>query len=166
VPAPSNAYVSVNVPGNSYIVVIDSSTSGSQFYAGAESNYTVVGSTSANTLQIHTNGSKKVVFSTSTHVEYSGTVPTVGSGVGDCGSSPSIVGNDSVGRVTVGSGVNGGKCTITFNDTNWTNIPICDVQDETTGNLVRAGNVSKTSFEITGTLIAGDTLTYSCSSYQ
>src|SRR5207237_673773 len=47
------------------------------------------------------------------HQITTGTTPALGSGASDCGTSPSIGGNDSAGRVTVGS-ANGGSCTITF----------------------------------------------------
>lgn len=100
------------------------------------------------------------------HGEYHGTAGVaVASGAGDCGTSPSIVGNDAVGRVTVGSGANGGLCTITFGTT-WTNAPICLVSDETTGVLTRATNVTTASFRITGVIIAADSLIYQCTGYR
>jgi hypothetical protein len=98
------------------------------------------------------------------HIEFSGTAPSVASGATDCGTSPSISGNDNAGIVTVGSGVNGGKCTLTFANA-WTNHAICNVSDETTGNLVRPV-ATTTTMAITGTLVAGDTLVYSCRGYK
>src|SRR6201999_4464023 len=47
------------------------------------------------------------------HQIMTGANPAVGSGPSDCGSSPSIGGNDSAGRVTVGAG-HGGKGTNTL----------------------------------------------------
>lgn len=99
------------------------------------------------------------------HIETTGTAPGLATGATDCGTTPAIVGNDVVGRVTVGSGVNGGKCTLTF-DRPWTNAPICFAEDETTGILVRATNVGTTSFRITGAMVAGDGLTYHCLGYN
>lgn len=99
------------------------------------------------------------------HMHFAGTTPAVANGAGDCGTSPAIVGNDNLGRVTVGSAANGGVCTITF-ATTWTNAPICMVNDETTGVLTRATNVSTTSFKITGVVVAGDSVTYRCAGYQ
>lgn len=99
------------------------------------------------------------------HQNFTGTSPAVSSGVLDCGTTPSIVGNDNVGRVTVGSSTNGGACTITF-ASSWTNAPICMVEDETTNILVRATSVGASSFQISGVLVAGDSLTYRCSGYQ
>lgn len=99
------------------------------------------------------------------HLEFDGTAPSVGSGAGDCGTTPSIVGNDNVGRVTVGGVANGGKCTVTF-AVAWTNAPICVVEEETTANLVRPANVTTTAVEITGTLVAGDKLAYQCFGYR
>lgn len=100
-----------------------------------------------------------------THQEYNGTAPTIGSGVGDCGTSPSVVGNDSAGRVTVGSSTNGGTCTVTFN-ASWNNAPICTAFDETTGVLVRPTSVSTSAFKITGVIVAGDALSYHCVGYE
>jgi hypothetical protein len=99
------------------------------------------------------------------HQIMTGATPTVGSGSSDCGSSPSIGGNDSAGRVTVGGSTNGGKCTIMFVSP-WPNPPVCSAFDETTGNLVRPIATSTTSVALTGTLAAGDSLVYHCVSYQ
>lgn len=98
------------------------------------------------------------------HQIFTGATPTVGSGPSDCGASPSIGGDDSAGRVTVGA-TNGGKCTITF-ASSWPNPPVCSVFDETNGNLVRPSAVSTTSVALTGTLSAGDSLVYQCVGYQ
>ena len=98
------------------------------------------------------------------HQIMTGATPTVGSGSSDCGTSPSIGGNDSAGRVTVGA-TNGGQCTITF-ATPWPNPPVCSAFDETTGNLVRPIATSTSSVALTGTLMAGDTLVYHCVGYQ
>lgn len=86
--------------------------------------------------------------------------PIVATGTGDCGTAPSIVGNDGVGRVTVGSNANGNQCTLTF-VTAWTTAPVCSVQDETTATSVRPV-VTTTTLAITGTLVAADQLSYRC----
>jgi hypothetical protein len=99
------------------------------------------------------------------HQIMTGATPTVGSGSSDCGSSPSIGGNDSAGRVTVGGSTNGGKCTITFVSP-WPNPPVCSAFDETTGNLVRPMAISTTSVALTGILTAGDSVVYQCVGYQ
>ncbi len=99
------------------------------------------------------------------HQIMTGANPTVGAGSGDCGTAPSIGGNDGAGRVTVGSATNGGKCTITFVSP-WPNPPICSAFDETTGNLIRPAATSTTSVALTGTLTAGDSLVYQCVGYQ
>jgi hypothetical protein len=92
------------------------------------------------------------------HVEVTGTAPTVSS----CGTSPSIVGNDMVGRVTVGTSPST-TCTLTFNAA-FTNAPICLAQDETTSVTMRATTVSTTAvtFTASGTLTASDKISYSC----
>ena len=99
------------------------------------------------------------------HQIMTGATPTVGQGASDCGTAPSIGGNDGVGRITVGSAENGGKCTITF-VLPWPNPPVCSAFDETTGNLVRPAATSTTSVALTGTLTAGDSLVYQCVGYQ
>jgi hypothetical protein len=92
-----------------------------------------------------------------------GGTTTVASGSSDCGTSPSLAGNDNVGRVTVGSSANGGKCTVTFANS-WTNAPVCSVADETTANSVRPV-ATTTTLAITGTLTAADKIVYRCVGY-
>lgn len=91
----------------------------------------------------------------------------VSSGAGDCGSSPAIAGNDNVGRVTVGTSTNGGKCTITFAK-NWTNAPVCQVFNETSAaRPVYPLSMSVSGFVITAsaTISANDSLSYRCVGY-
>jgi hypothetical protein len=98
------------------------------------------------------------------HQTTTGATPLVSSGPSDCGSSPSIGGNDSVGRVTVGAG-NGGHCTIAFASP-WPNPPACSIVDETTGILVRPTAPSTASVAFNGTFVDGDVLAYQCVGYQ
>jgi hypothetical protein len=98
------------------------------------------------------------------HIEQSGTTPAVGTGAADCGTSPSIVGNDNEGRVTVGTSP-GSKCTVTFANS-WTNAPICNTSNEVSANLLRPASVTTTKVELTGTLTVGDTLVYRCVGYK
>jgi len=119
-------------------------------------------------LQVSTaiTGPYSLSVSSTNHTEFGGVKPAVASGAGDCGTSPAIVGNDSNGRITVGTGANGGKCTITFSDPSWSNTPACFCNDETTGVLVRATGTSKTSVACTGVIVAGDSITYSCLGFR
>ena len=98
------------------------------------------------------------------HQIMTGATPTVGPGSSDCGTSPSIGGNDSAGRITVGA-ANGGRCTITFVSP-WPNPPVCSAFDETTGNLVRPMATSNNSVALIGTLVSGDSVVYQCVVYQ
>ncbi len=98
------------------------------------------------------------------HQITTGATPAVDSGSSDCGTSPSIGGNDSAGRVTVGS-ANGGSCTITFVSP-WTNPPVCSVFDETNGTLVRPTAASTATVTLTGAFAAGDILAYQCVGFQ
>lgn len=98
------------------------------------------------------------------HQITTGATPAVGSGSSDCGTSPSIGGNDSAGRVTVGA-ANGGRCTITFVSP-WPNPPVCSAFDETTGTLVRPMATSTARLALTGTFADGDVLVYQCVGFQ
>lgn len=98
-------------------------------------------------------------------INYSGTAPTVTSGSSNCGTSPSVAGNDNAGIITVGSSTNGGKCPLNF-ATTWTNTPVCVGQNGTTGNLLRPASASTSSVQFTGTLVAGDKLYYHCFGYK
>lgn len=54
----------------------------------------------------------------------------VASVIGSCGTSPSVSGNDMVGKITVGTGGVATSCAITF-ATTWTSAPVCVAQSET-----------------------------------
>jgi hypothetical protein len=99
------------------------------------------------------------------HLSFASVAPSIGLGSSDCGTSPSVVGNDTAGRITVGSGTNGGKCTLTFAKT-WPNAPICTVTDETTNVLVIPKGAATSSVAFTGSIVAGDTLAYHCFGYR
>jgi hypothetical protein len=98
------------------------------------------------------------------HQTFTGATPTIGSGPSDCGSGPAIGGNDSIGRVTVGSAPGGG-CTVTF-AAGWPNPPVCLADDETTATPLAASHVSTASVELAGTIHAGDTLAYRCAGWR
>lgn len=70
------------------------------------------------------------------HIELTGKPPVISS----CGSDPSIIGNDSAGSITIGSGVITG-CTLTFNQA-WTAAPICIV---TSNSAAITGGVTAVS---------------------
>lgn len=95
------------------------------------------------------------------HQLFTGTSPSITTGASDCGTAPTVSGNDNVGIITVGSSTNGGVCTITFANA-WPFRPVCIVQNETTANLTRATATSTTLFKVTGVFVAGDTLSYIC----
>jgi hypothetical protein len=94
--------------------------------------------------------------------------PTVASGAGDCGTSPSFIeASQFVGRVVVGSGANGGHCTVTLSA--WTSSPVCSVWNESSASRqVYPNQVNPTTLQITAltTLSAGDHITYSCRGVQ
>lgn len=96
------------------------------------------------------------------HVLFTGTAPSI---TANCGSSPSIAGNDSAGRLTVGTGGTAVNCTITFAKA-WTNAPVCIAADENT-SLVLTGISTTTTFSITAATpySAADKLIYHCVGY-
>lgn len=107
----------------------------------------------------------RLAIATSGTVEWSGTLPTVTSGATDCGTSPSVVGNNHVGIITVGA-LPAGKCTLTFALPAFANAPACAVADDTTGNLIRPASPTTTNVQFTGTLVGGDKLSYICEGYR
>lgn len=102
------------------------------------------------------------------HSVVSGSLAAVTSGATDCGTSPSIAGNDNVGRTTVGTSPSG-KCTVRFANA-WTTAPVCKCNNETS----QARNCSALSTTITSTALtattspftAADKLGYDCRGYQ
>lgn len=102
-------------------------------------------------------------------MHFTGTVPTVANGATDCGTSPVIAGNNNIMRITVGSGTNGGKCTVTFAANNpWTNSPICHANDETTvANVVQTTpTTTAVVVKAVSTITAGDAISVSCGGYK
>lgn len=106
-------------------------------------------------------------FGNNGHLVNVGTKPVVTTGAADCGTGPiTSVGNDYAGRVTVGTSTNGGKCTLTF-ATAWATAPACQCTNESAVQLCRAiVAVDKLTVALTGTLVAGNLLTYECTGFK
>ncbi len=90
--------------------------------------------------------------------------PTLGP---DCGAGASIVGNDSAGRVTMGTGM--GTCTLTFGSAA-ANAPACMAMNETNhgGQASPVGVRSTTTtlaFDSAQSIRDGDVVSYLCVSY-
>ncbi len=101
-------------------------------------------------------------------LEFTGTVPIVASGSTDCGTSPAIVGNNHTGKVTVGTGTNGGKCTVTFSGSfAFGNAPVCFVSDATTpaNNVKAVATTTTLAITAVSAITAGDVLNYQCAGY-
>jgi len=85
-------------------------------------------------------------------------------GVG-CGTGASIVGSDTGGKVTLGSG--SGVCTLIFSGT-YTNAPACTAMNETNGGAQAvAAGVKTTTTQLTVAVpwADGDTIAYLCTMY-
>jgi hypothetical protein len=99
--------------------------------------------------------------------EVTGAVPAVATGAADCGTSPTIAGNNTTGVVTVGTSTNGGKCTVTFVGV-WRQIPHCFCNNRTavirTCQAIGTTNTTNatTALTATSTFTAGDVLDYLC----
>lgn len=89
------------------------------------------------------------------HLEFTtSTTPTLGS----CGTSPSIVGSDMVGKVTIGSSPDA-TCAVTFANA-WTYAPSCFANNETTATSTRA--VTTASAMTIYNFAGGDIVAYGC----
>ena len=104
---------------------------------------TTIGSVGIGTTQpsstLHIVGTLQITASSTFggHVNSTGTTPTLSS----CGGTPSIVGTDTAGRVSTGTGVVT-SCTVTFAQ-NYKSPPVCTVLDATVAvGLVGATNSS------------------------
>lgn len=115
------------------------------------SDQVVLGSTNAAGLK-YTDGTRSLFWQTA--------APTISSGFG---TAPSIAGNDSAFKVTVGAG---GDTTgvVLFNQT-WSTAPVCMVQDETTSSHRLSPQPTTTQITIDGTTSASDVLAVMCIGY-
>lgn len=124
---------------------------------GAEDSHVGIATAAAGTK------TEKMKIGNTGQIEYGGSDPAVSL----CGTSPSVVGSDSAGRITVGTGGSATSCTLTFAKT-WANAPICMFRNEVTGESL-IGAPSTTSVALTriggGAYGASDTIAYHCLGY-
>lgn len=99
---------------------------------------------------------------TQAHVVTSGTAPAVSS----CGTDPSVVGNDTAGKITVGSGGIATSCTITFFQA-FSNAAVCLANSETDIFALKVASTT-TAAVITATapFTASSVINYHCLGYQ
>lgn len=95
-----------------------------------------------------------------THVTTTGTAPAISA----CGTSPSVVGNDTSGKVTIGTGGGITSCTVTFNST-WANAPPCVANNGTTSVVVLAPSTT-TVLTLSAAFTDSDVISYHCLGYQ
>jgi hypothetical protein len=88
---------------------------------GSSYNGMLIGNTTAKPIVLGTNNAENLRIASGGHIETKGTAPSIASGFG---TSPSIVGNDNNGQVTVGTGGSATTGTINFAST-WANAPMC-----------------------------------------
>lgn len=108
-------------------------------------------------------GELKISGNNHIRVPAGATNPVVISG---CGTGATVVGSDTVGRITLGTGAPA-NCKIGFGVT-WTgNLPVCYFNNETTNTAVRMTSVSL--FDVTATAVTGftplDVISYICMNY-
>ncbi len=90
------------------------------------------------------------------HVALIGTAPALSS----CGTSPTIVGSDSAGEVTTGTGTPT-SCVITF-ATAYTAAPVCIMRDRTATSTLTSYAISTTAITVTSTAASSQKLDYVC----
>lgn len=102
----------------------------------------------------------KTVLTKNTKLEFSSTTPSISS----CGTSPSITGNDNVGKAVIGSGIVT-NCIITF-ATSWTNTPACMANDESNILMIQTITTTTTLTFNATTSISGNVIKYICMGYS
>lgn len=93
------------------------------------------------------------------HLYSTSTPPTVSS----CGTSPSVVGSDGAGKVTLGTSIGvDNTCTVTF-ATAWNTVPSCMANNETQVLLIRT-QTTKTvlTLSVAATFTDSDVISYLC----
>jgi hypothetical protein len=121
---------------------------------------TGIGADVAGDISLVVGANEDVRFDGSHHTTFKGTAPS--------SAGNTVVGNDLVGRITLGVGFGTGVVALTFNHS-WTNAPICFAQDETTAvNPLYASTISTTgvTFTANGPMGAGDKISYRCVGYR
>ncbi len=95
-------------------------------------------------------------------ISASSTSPTVSA----CGTSPSIVGTDEAGKVTIGTGGIAASCTLTFT-TVFTKAPACFANNESQILLTRAvSTVTTVVLDVATVFGASDKVSYFCKGYE
>jgi hypothetical protein len=127
----------------------------------AATSSTGIGADTAGDVSVVVGANEDVRFDASHHTTLKGGAPS--------SSGNTVVGNDLVGRITLGSG--GSAVILAFNQF-WTNTPICFAQDETTAaaNPLYASttNPINVTFTVTGStnMAASDKISYRCLGYR
>lgn len=104
------------------------------------------------------NNNVAVLISTSGHFEFMGSTPTLS----DCGTAPSIVGTDTGGKITIGTGGTASVCNAKFAN-RWTFAPACFCNNETQVQLIRASStISDLACSASAAFTASDVLSYLC----
>lgn len=87
-----------------------------------------------------------------------GPLPTLGT----CGTSSTMVGNDTAGKITIGTGTPA-TCAFTFSRA-FAAAPSCTAEDETTTSKVvnATSTTTAVTIAVTGNTVNGDVLSYVC----
>ena len=96
---------------------------------------------------------------------FKGVTPTATTG---CGTGPTIVGNNNVGHITVGT-TPGTTCLVTFanSGTGWgANAPVCTCNDDTSAVACRVSANSTTTITLNAVVVAADSLDFICVGYR
>lgn len=101
------------------------------------------------------------------HLHFTGTgaaAPAVGAAGGGGCAGATVVGSDTVGRMTMGIGA-GGPCSLVFG-TQWTgNAPVCEFRDESASVPIFTQAPTTISVNFTGSFVANNVISYICLGY-
>lgn len=128
--------------------------------AGDTADLVLLTSTAADRVLLGGANTTGFTFATGSNNLYvQGTTPTISSGFG---TTPAIAGTASTFRVTVGAG--GDTTGVVLFSATWANAPVCQANNETTAQLVRA-TPTTTQVTIAGTMTAADVVSVTCVGY-
>lgn len=151
-------YANTNKASAAFNIVAANGDSGFQFFTSPTNNGTI-----AERMRIDKDGRVGIGTSTPAYaLTVAGKIGVASSApsVSSCGTTPSIAGNDSAGRATIGSGVVT-SCTLTFTS-QFARTPACVASDETNLLTVRPVATTSTLTLVAGSTFGGDTISYIC----
>lgn len=153
----STGFLDISVPSTA--------TTGVRFDAGADTAGAIIyrgsGDSPASTMELHAGSAERLriaanLMTVTGRIKAVSTAPTLSA----CGTTPSIAGSDTAGKVTVGSG-GATSCTLTF-ATAYGVAPACSAMNETTEQTMKAVSTTTTLVLSSATDFTSDVVAYQC----